>query len=468
MVNIQQLDQQILYLQSQLHTVPNPPQTQQQATVVAQLQAQLNHAYAQKQQLLMQQQVYGQQMGYQQQPYQQQMYQQPVYQQPQQPSQYGSYNNNAGFAQPYNQPTQPRGYQTQVNHGNTSRYGDRLKEMKETRIKEEQKYMAPVQQQPEVVKPIEPMWFPGHELGYICSPNVMEKHVVENGLTKRELVSSGKNIPLDKLKLKRGKKEMNINTCTQDIYNLYPNEVRTHDAFDVTGVEKVYDILNYEDEMSGVDKLNELLPMLDKSNIVTFLSIVPKVSKKFRRELDIRYTHLFNNMLYVKGVTNLSIDNLVTDIPDYIKYMEQHDNLKTKKILNNVLDMLINDIKTKLTLTVLERGNDNTGILEIKFTGDLMVINNDSIGSIIKQQVLENEQPVAKVTEESFPEITDAVKAHLSPNLFKDLVATNHGHETRYKVAMSENSVGELEAMIMKIPEMDKEEVIKLLDKIGI
>ena len=466
MVNIQQLDQQIMYLQSQLHGIPNPPVTQQQANIVGQLQAQLNQAYAQKQQLMMQQQAYGQ-MAFQQQP---QMYQQPMYQQPQIPSQYGNYNGNAGFAQPYNQPVQTRGYQTQVNHGNTSRYGDRLKEMKETRMKEEQRYMGQVSQQQPQPEPVvtEPTWYPGHEVGYLCSPNIMEKHEVENGLIKRELISSDRNIPLETLKIKRGKKEMNINTCVEDIYNLYPNEVRTHDAFDVVGVEKVYDILNYADETEAVLEIINLLPKLDRDNISTFLSHIPKASKKFRRELDIRYTHLFNNLLKAKGINNINIDNLVSDVPEFVIYTRNIENIITRESLNNVLDIVINDIKSKLTLSILEQGQDDTGILEIKFTGDLMVINNDNIGTIMKSQVGKDENNMLMVTKESFPEASEALTSNIKPNGIKDVVAINGGHSTRYRLMQARNSIDKDTFFMTEFNKMSHQEVADFLEKIGL
>ena len=466
MVNIQQLDQQIMYLQSQLHGLPNPPATQQQAAIVGQLQAQLNQAYAQKQQLMMQQQAYNQ-MAFQQQP---QMYQQPMYQQPQAPSHYGNYNANAGFAQPYNQPVQTRGYQTQVNHANTSRYGDRLKEMKETRMKEEQRYMGQVVQQQPQPEPVvtEPTWFPGHELGYLCSPNVMEKHEVENGLTKRELMNSGKNFPLDTLKIKRGKKEMNINTCIEDIYNLYPNEVRTHDAFDVVGVEKVYDILNYTDETEAVNEISNLLPKLDRDNISTFLSYIPKASKKFRRELDLRYTHIFNNLLKAKGINNINIDNLVSDVPEFVTYARTVENIRTREALNNVLDIVINDIKSKLAVSILEQGKDGTGILEIKFTGDLMVINNDNIGTIIKSQVGKDKNNMMAVSEESFPEASEALTSNLKPNEIKDVVAINGGQSTRYKLMQARNSVDKDTVYVSEFNKITHKEVADILEKIGL
>lgn len=444
-MNLQNIDQQIMYLQQQLGMIPNPPRTQQEYQVMQQLQGQLQMMYQQRAQLVGQyQQQYPMQQGYQQGFQQQGYYQQPMMQQRPQASQYGGMQQNASFAQPYQNQYVQQPYKTQVQatQASTDRYAKRVEKMREERASNPV-YQQQVTQQPQpVVEPKPVMFYPGEELPRVCQPDREERLVEEGGFTRREIVTKPGGKPMEDLKVYKKRIE-DINTL--DMWDIHKKheELVEHDALVGNGYTRTFGRVIGKDRIEKNLELVEQLKTMTPDNIAQIFSDLEDWCYFISRQFHSRYTDTFNTM--VKGRTRLkvTIDNIIIDIGDVLKFIETIENVKDKSVYESIIMYIIHDIRNNVEIDFTMVENiPNRAMCHICYKQDILIVDSPELLEAVKQTMDKTIDKLGIVTEESFPVLNKVIKETkinklpvaqfriLSNGNFKDYELLNDGDNT--------------------------------------
>ena len=410
MNNVNAIQQNMAYIQSQMLTIPNPPQTVQQQQALQSLQGQ----YVQLQQQLM---ALQQPM---QQPMHQPVVQQTYYQQPYQVV-------GQTMGSPYNT------YQPATQASTTSRYSSNAKPIQTPQPVIATPQQPTVVQQPTaVVDSSQPMV--GHEYPLLVTSDRKEVKIKHGGFYTREVEMAGNPIELEIKVCEDGAIKVPY-ASPYDIYSKFKTGVKSCNAFCTYG-----NITRYETmDVDTFTKINAALESLNLNTAYDFMNVVKESSPTLHNLLNMYYTMYFNTVSCIHGGRDVKIDNIVNDLGDVIGYVNELKLIKTKEAFTKLLTNLVEDITSNLKLVFKE------GLMQIELTTPTLIISDSNTYEEVLCGMKDSD--ITTVREESFTELHQALKVAIEDSKFhkhKDtpilVTIIGDGYVSRYGVVTAHGS----------------------------
>lgn len=424
-MRLQDIENQIGYLNSQLVSIPNPPQTMQQQQAIMQIQQQLQYYHNMRAQAVGQIQQQQQQVMMQNIPTYQQ---QPVSMSVQQPMMYQQQSINSPF-QTFSSAQQPT-VTTPTSSPSASRYGKRVTEV--TTTTQQQVVEQPVKQEPAKIK-----WAKGHEYPLLCSDDKMESLETMYGETFRGAVKNYDREVKYNIKLNPDHKPCFKYHNPHTIYDsINKDDATKYNTFFCNAIANYKERIPLSKESMEICAKNKNVKLLskDEDDIVKYIKDVVKLynSDDTRFNLFVillnNVTAILNDAIKYRIGSEVKIDHLMEDFEDLVQYVEELELVKTRDSFREVLQSVVNFIKNNIVV------KDDTLILYMP----TILIDDWKVNDYIKYTVKDD---TYYITKDSFTDLYNVIDNcysnkdyGLDENLPISLITLEAGNVQRYNI----------------------------------